>query len=230
MYKYYLAFSSTQIFLFESQFQFLNEDRCLRHYEKGLAKGLFGFEGSRINQVWSELALWGLIGRICPVELVRVLCAFGCRLKMVGPRASAHLSKSFFPVTYFIPVVPGEKDRIWHLYNRLLDPNSAECIPILLELDDRLVIGSYYTTSKRDIDVQMPKFCELMEQDMCLQACTLRDVLFDFLRGGYKITAQDHGQCIVLAKWNAATDTLRGYANDDTLFYVGSSSKKREAG
>ncbi|MBL7557212.1 MAG: hypothetical protein JNM24_15405 [Bdellovibrionaceae bacterium] len=98
-YKYFLVWKNLQIPLFESQFRFNIEDQCLKHYEKGLARGMFAFNRTGVDQVWSELALWGLIGRICPIELARILCAFGCGLVAHNKNNTWALSKSFFPVT-----------------------------------------------------------------------------------------------------------------------------------
>ena len=220
MFQYSLIFGSTQIFLFESQFQFLTEEASLHYYEKGLAKGLFSFNRARIDQVWSGLGLWGLIGRICPVELVRVLCAFGCGLEVVYPGASAPLAKSFLPVTYFIPVNEDLRPHIRHIYHWPLEPNSTEHIPILLELDKRLAIGSSYTTLDNDVDFQFPQFCRLMERDLCLPVDSIRLSLLALFNEGFTIIAETREKRMVLAHRDCAGETIYGFSCDQTLFYL----------
>jgi hypothetical protein len=221
VYKYYLVFGSTKIFLFESQFQFLTEESSLRHYEKGLAKGLFSFNRARIDQVWAELALWGLIGRICPVELVRILCAFGCGLRVVCPGASALLNKSFFPVSYFIPVVEDLRPRVRHMYHWPLEPNVSEHVAVLLELDQRIVVGSFYFTQETDVDFQLPQLCRLMERDLCLPADCIRRTLSALFCEGYKVVAESNDECVVLAYRDRFNESLHGFNADQSLFYIG---------
>ena len=221
MCKYYLVFGSTQIFLFESQFQFLNEETSLRHYEKGLVKGLFAFDRARIDQVWSELGLWGLIGRVCSVELVRVLCAFGCELQMADGVGLCQLRKSFQPVTYFIPASAADQAQIRHLYHWPLESNSTEHIPVFLELDDRLILGSYYFTSGSDADSQLSNFCKLLEQDLCLPTDSIRVSLLRFFEEGIAFVAESGNDNITLAYWDRVTGTIRGFSENQTLFFLG---------
>lgn len=221
MYQYFLVKGSERVFLFESQFQFLTEDASLSHYEKGLAKGLFGFDRARINQVWSQLGLWGLIGRICPVELVRVLCAFGCDLQVSDGSETQPLLKSFQPVTYFIPIRNEDLQDLRHLYHVPLDPHSAEHIPTLLELDGRLVIGSFYVGVGSDVDSQLPDYCELLDRDLCLPRHSIRRSLRHFFDREFRIEAQVKNASVTLAHWDQRNEIIRGFKLDRTLFYLG---------
>lgn len=223
MYQYFLMKGSDRIFLFESQFQLLTEDASLSHYEKGLAKGLFKFDRSRINQVWVELSLWGLIGRVNPVELVRVLCAFGCDLAVEFENDSLPITKSFSPVTYMIPITSGEQPHYRHLYHGTLGAESDDHIPFFLELPDKLAIGSYYTTTTSDVDFQFPFFCKLLETDMCLKQGSIRHPLFELFNEGFSIISDDGVTCRTLAKKDDERDIIRGDLSEQTLFYIAES-------
>lgn len=219
-FNYILTFGSTKVFLFESQFQFLTEEVSLSHYEKGLAKGLFEFDRSRVNQIWAELSLWGLIGRVNPVELVRVLCAFGCNLVVEHESDSRPITKSFNPVTYLIPMTAGEQPHYRHLYHRKLGVDSHDQIPFFLELSGKLVIGSYYTTTTEDVDSQFPIFCRLLESDMCFQHGCIRQSLLTLFNEGLSITSDDGFTCRTLAKKNDVRDVICGDLSEQTLFYI----------
>lgn len=222
-YYYYLVWKDLEIPLFESQFRFLREDQCLRHYEKGIADGIFDFNRAGNDQVWSELALWGLIGRIQPVELVRVLCAFGCEIGLKSNvLRPAILKKSYWPVSYIIPVDQVAMKAIYDLYHISLGQGSDLRIPAFLSLDKRLVVGSYYVTEFQDADFQFPRYCKILEMDLCLPPGTVRDSLFRLLCRGYKIVAQLRNKSIVLAERNISTNVLRGSGSDQALFFIGS--------
>ena len=221
MFSFHLYFGSIKIFLFESQFQFLNEDQCLRHYEKGLASGLFSLDRSRINQVWSELGLWGLIGRAFPVELVRILCAFGCEIAMFDGYRTQAIQKSFQPVTFLIPLTRHERKHVGKLNTIQLGPNRG--ISIFLELDKRLVIGNYYITSGTNTDSQFPKFCKQLESDCCLPHNSIRACLFKLFWSGYKILAQDQGRNSIIVQRDVQKDVLRGLHCEETLRYLSAS-------
>lgn len=220
MYQYFLAKGSERIFLFESQFQFLTEDTSLSHYEKGLVKGLFKFDRSKINQIWTELSLWGLIGRAYPVELVRILCAFGCDLVVEHENDSQRATKSFSPVTYMVPITTGEQPHYRHLYHGTLDASSANHIPFFLELSDKLVIGSYYTTLNGDVDSQFPIFCGHLEADMCLKHGCIRQSLFELFSEGLSIVSEDKFICRILARKDDEHDVIIGDLSEQTLFYI----------
>lgn len=222
MFRYYLENGSVRLFLFESQFQFLTENSCLLHYEKGLSKGLFQFDRSGINQVWSELALWGLIGRICPIELVRILCAFGCDLVVHHKNNSRSLEKSFIPVTYFIPMDASEQPHYRHFYHVPLEGGPEDQIPLFLELAEKLVIGSYYTTPSYDLDFQFPAFCKLLEKDWCIEPGNFRRSLFELFNEGYPIVAQAIAKDVTLVEKDCVNDILRGCGAEESLFYVAS--------
>lgn len=221
MYQYYLVFGSTKIFLFKSQFQFLTEEASLHHYEKGLAKGLLSFNRARIDQVWSELALWGLIGRICPIELVRILCSFGCDLVVFHKGISQNLEKSFHPVTYFIPVSVVEQQMIHHFYHSPLEPDSPEDISLFLQLDDRLLIGNFYCTSDSDADSQFPLLCKLLERDMCLPQNVVNHSMILFFENGYELSAQLEDATVILAVLNKTSGIIRGCYEEATLEFLG---------
>lgn len=165
---------SIKIFLFKSQFQFLNEEQCLKHYEKGISKGLFCFDRSRINQVWSELGLWGLVGRAYPVDLVRILCAFGCNLAVESKSACEILIKTFSPVTYSILIsnytmaTPDESH---------ITLSEGVEVPIFIDIGGQKIIGHFYTTNTNDADTQFPKFCQMLEHDECLSRGSVHKVL-----------------------------------------------------
>lgn len=211
-----------RIFLFESQFQFLNEEVCLNHYEKGFARGLFQFDRSKINQVWTDLYLWGLIGRIYPVELVRILCAFGCNLVVEYEKDSQTLIKSFSPVIYMVPIKAGEQPHYRHLYHASLENGTEGQIPLFLELADKLIIGSYYTTHNTDVDSQFPKFCKLLETDWCIGNGKFQRSLFELFYEGFPIIAQRAAEDVTLVENDFSNDTLRGYGAEESLFFVAS--------
>lgn len=217
---YYLVWKGLEVPLFESQFKFLTEDTSLKHYEKGLVSGLFQFDRARINQVWSELGLWGLIGRVYPIELVRILCAFGCEIERYGDPSNEVIQKSFKPVTYLIALAGHEHKCVDELIKIPLEIGSTRYISIFIKLDKRLVIGNYYLTSGTNEDSQLPKFCKLLESDCCLPDNSIRDCLFKLFWGGYKILAQDQGRYSIIAQRDVKKDVLRGLYCEDTLTYL----------
>lgn len=220
-FRYSLVWKNFEITLFASQFRFGTEELCLRHYEKGIARRLFEFDRARINQVWSELCLWGLIGRIHPVELVRILCAFGCEIKLMDDDGvPLVLQKSFEPVNYFIPVASRELIAIRHFYHWPLEPRSFEHVPLFLEMDDRVVLGSFYFTADSDVDSQFPIFCEMLERDLCFPIGSVRTSLFRFFHDEYKIVACSGADTVTLAHLNK-DKTIHGFNFDQALFYVG---------
>lgn len=222
-YKYFLAWKDSKILLFESRFKFLTEDACLAHYEKGITRGLFQLDHTRINLIWTDLALWGLIGRICPVELVRILCAFGCAL-VVDCKDSQDrtLTKSFAPITYVIPMASSEQSNYRHLYHVPLETGSEDQIPLFLELANKLVLGSYYTTHNHDVDSQFPKFCKLFEKDCCIGNGVFRHSLFELFHEGFPIDALGTVENVTLVEKDCANDVLHGYGAEESLFYVAS--------
>lgn len=219
-YKYFLTWKDSEVSLFESQFQFLAQDVCLAHYEKGLARGLFSFDRSRINQVWSELGLWGLIGRLRPVELVRILCAFGCEIKIVRNCKRQLIQKSFRPVTYILPFARSEQKHVLRQNRIRLEPGTNRYIPIFLVLDKRLVIGNYYLTSDTDVDSQFPKFCSQLESDSCLPRNSIRICVFNLFWHGFNIQAQDQSKYSVIVQRDVQKNILRGLHCEETLKYL----------
>lgn len=219
-FNYFLVWRYLQIPLFESQFKFTSEDQCLRHYEKGLASGLFSLDRPRINQVWSELGLWGLIGRECPTELVRILCAFGCEIAMLEGYRTQVIQKSFQPVTYLIPLTQHEQKHLGKLNTIQIELGSNRYISIFLELDKHLVIGNYYITAGTNVDSQFPKFCKQLESDCCLPHNSIRVCLFKLFWNGYKILAQDQGMFSIIVQRDVKKDILRGLYCEDTLTYL----------
>lgn len=221
-FRYFLVWKEFEILLFKSQFYLRNEAQCLRHYEKGIERKIFEFDRARINRIWSELSLWGLVGRTCPVELVRILCAFGCEIRLVRDgEVLSTLQKSFWPVTYFIPVAQAVQPFIRHMYHLPLEPNSTEHIPILLELDQRVVVGSFYFTSEADVDFQLPRLCRLMEYDLCLPVDCIRRALSALFSDGHKVVAESEEGCVVLAYRDRLNGILHGFNADQSLFYIG---------
>ena len=228
MFQYYLVHGSNRILLFESQFDFSTEESSLRYFERGLAKGLFTFDRARIDQVWSELGLWGLIGRICPVELVRVLCAFGCELQMTDQCCRHRRQrKSFRPVTYFVSVPEEFHSSLRYMYSWPVEGEPDEYISVLLELADRIVLGSFYVGYNETFDSQFPIFCDLLEQDLCLPRDIVRSSLFNLFWAGHHILAQGERSEVALATRNCSADSIRGVGNEETLFYL---STNRECG
>lgn len=222
MFQYYLIGGSKRILLFESQFQFLTEEASLSHYEKGLAKGLFSFDRARIDLVWTTLGLWGLIGRVYPVELVRVLCAFGCTiLRAVDLRPNGILAKSFEAATFVIPVRSDQLLAVRCDYQFALESGAQEVVPVLLELEDRLVVGSYYTTPTLGPDEQFPKFCAMLEEDCCLPKDCLKTSVFRLFCKGFSLVAKTDLSDIELASSNSNADVIRGFKDDLSLFYLG---------
>lgn len=222
-YNYFLVWRNLQIPLFESQFRFASEDQCLRHYEKGIARAVFAFKRASIDQVWSELALWGLIGRICPIELVRILCAFGCEIATVdGGGGSFLLKKSYMPVTYLVPIDFSERPSLRHLYDIEIEPIYKNKIPMFLDLSDCLVIGSFYTDLISDIDSQFSKFCRLLESDLCLQPRVVSVALSKLFWRGFKIRGIDQSGSHILAQRDLTRNIIQGFRDEETLFYLSS--------
>ena len=198
MYEYFLVHNEYKIFLFESDVQFKTEAQGLKQYKKGLYTGHDSCSITRINQVWSELALCGLTGLASPVELMRVLCAFGAKIQCVGKSSVLVLKKSYKPVIYFVEI------------SQIETSDSNE-----------LVIGHYYTTVRLNVDQQFPKFCKLLELDLKLAPGRLQAELSKLFYSGYKINSLASDGGLVLAQNNLLTNTLRGTGNEETLFYVG---------
>ncbi len=211
--------------MFESQFQFFTQRDCLRHYEKGIAKGIFGFDRSRVGQVWASLALWGLIGRVNPVEVVRALCAFGCELQRNHQGEVIVLQKSFYPVTYYLPVSQGETPGLRHHFHKSLVKGDEDHIPLLLELKDRLVLGHYYSTEELDADQQLPAFCSKLENDLCFVTGIYQSMLSTLFYEGLEIRAETHGKNILLARNDLSKNTLTGIEGEQTLFFVGQAKR-----
>ena len=198
MNKYFLVCESHKIFLFESYIQFKTEAQCLNQYEKELYTGYDSCSIARIKQVWSELALCGLVGRMHPVELIRVLCANGAKIQSGGKSRALFLKKSYKPVVYFVEVLRGETSDL-----------------------NKLIIGHYYTTARLNADQQFPKFCKLLELDLDLKRGHLRVELSKLFYSGYKIVSLAPGRRLVLAQNDLINNTLRGTGNEEALFYVG---------
>ena len=222
--QYFLVHNDKKIFLFESQLQFFSEHDCLRHFEKGIAKSLFTFDRSRVDQVWCELKLWGLLGRKRPVELVRTLCGFGCDIQMRTDFEIISLQKSFYPVTYCIPLEQLDIESLRHFYHRPITQGDEDHIPLLLELEDRLVIGHYYTTSQSCADQQLIQLCGFLEEDMCLELGMIQTVLSDLFYAGQKIMAAVPNGNVVLAENDLKENIIRGAANECSLFYASKAS------
>ncbi len=221
-YYYYLAWKDREIPLFKSQFLFLYEDQCLRHYEKGIAGGIFDFNRAGTDQVWSELGLWGLIGRAFPVELVRILCAFGCRLKSFDPvDNTATLRKSYWPVTYYFLVKPIKIEHMRNIFYRPLEADSDNQIPLLFEMSDRLLLGNYYITRDQDADVQMPQFCKLLEIDLCIAAGEIQGVLSKLFFENCKLVGECASKCLTLAENDSIRNVIRGCGFENSLIYIG---------
>lgn len=198
MYQYFLTHNDHKIFLFESDIKFKTEAQCLKQYGKGQYADHDSRSITRISQVWSERALCGLTGKTSPVEVIRVLCAFGAKIQCVGNCRTVFLQKSYSPVAYFAEVSPRET------YG-----------------SDELMIGHYYTTARLDADRQFPKFCKLLELDLKLRTGSIRDELSKLFYSGYKIHSLTPEGGLVLAQNNLLKNTLRGTGSEETLFYVG---------
>lgn len=224
-YYYYLVWKDLEIPLFESQFRFLREDQCLRHYEKGIAGGIFDFNRAGIDQVWSELALWGLIGRIYTVELVRILCAFGCE---IGLECSGNqtfiIKKSFWPVTYYIAKqLTSDRQDQGHI-----SLSAGIDIPLYLEIKGKRIIGHFYTSHSIDADTQFPIFCKILEQDECLPPGSIRNLLVKSFLAGEKIIGKSD-RVLTLAAYDKASGVIRGYGKEDTLYFLGLVEDKKAA-
>ncbi len=198
MHQYFLTHNDYKIFLFESDVLFKTEARCLKQYEKCLYTGYDSCSVARINQVWSELALCGLVGRVRPVELIRVLCANGAEIQRVGISRALVLKKSYKPVVYFVEVSQRETAGL-----------------------NKLIIGHYYTTARLSADQQFPRFCRMLELDLQLASGCVQVELSKLFYSGYKINSLAPEGGLVLAHHDLLTNTLRGTGNEETLFYVG---------
>lgn len=219
---YFLKFAETQILLFESHFQLQTESICLSHYEKGLAKGLFIFNQSEINQLWTEIGLWGLIGRKHPVDLVRTLCGFGASLIMhVGSSYRIPLVKSFNAVTYCTQMSYREHETIQSSLDIHLSGNTGLVVRPFIFMDGKLVFGSFYFEKDIDPDSRFPMFCKLLEQDLCLPRDSVQKVLSRIFHLGFKIIASVDTNDLVLAEKDVVRGIIKGCASEMTLFYVG---------
>ncbi len=198
MHHYFLVYNEYKIFLFESDIQFKTEAQCLKQYEKGLHTGHDSCSIARINQVWSKLALCGLLGRAHSAELIRVLCANGAEIQRVGKSRALVLKKSYIPVVYFAEVSKRETAGL-----------------------NKLIIGHYYTTARLSADQQFPKFCKLLERELNLNVGRLRVELSKLFYSGYKIVSFVPEGMLVLAQNDLLANTLRGTGNEEALFYVG---------
>jgi len=218
-FKYFLVHKDTRVFLFESQFQFLTELDCLRHYEKGILKSLFKFNRSQVDEIWCDLKLWGLLGRKNPVELIRILCGFGCKIHMNFQNKVEVLQKSFKPVTYYYRLMSLKRLKSSkHLYREL---NLQ-----FLRLADRLIIGSFYITELETADHQFPVFCQLLENDLCLYRNQIRNLLANLFYNGNNVIADCGAKSIVLVEYDPIKQIIRGSENEESLFYLGDAIKK----
>ena len=86
------------------------------------------------------------------------------------------------------------------------------------------MIGHYYMTSQSCADEQLIQFCNLLEADMCLEGGSIQTVLSDLFYAGHKIMGEVSGGQIVLAENNLKTKTIRGSANECSLFYISKAS------
>ena len=196
--QYFLIHNKYKIFLFESNIQFKTEAQCLKQYQKDLYVSHDSRSVARINQVWLELALCGLTGLASPVELIRVLCAFGAKIQCVGKSSALVLKKSYKPTVYFVEISQKGTSGL-----------------------NELLIGHYYTTVRMNADQQFPKFCKLLELDLKLETGRMQAELSILFYSGYKINSLCSGGRLVLAQNNLITNTLRGTGHEETLFYVG---------
>lgn len=223
-YKYYLKYESEGFELFQSQFYFDTEASCLEHFEKGIQKKIFHLDHSKINQVWSQLGLWGLVGRTCPVELVRVLCAYGCNLEVFDQSQSGVvLTKSYHPLKFYIPMKQTEFEIIKNVVEIPLSEEMGLKVQPFLNTDKELILGSFYRSTDVDSDSVFPKFCNLLEKDICLPSDSISKVLSRLFFMGFEIMCEDNGQSIVLAKYDQKMKSLKGFGYEQTLFYIGES-------
>jgi hypothetical protein len=197
-YLYFLVHNEYKIFLFECGIQFKTEAQSLKQYENGLYTGHDSCSITRISQVWSELSLCGLTGQVSPVELIRVLCAYGANIQCVGKPHAVALKKSYKPVVYYVEISQRET----------------------YELNE-LIIGHYYTTARLSADQKFPKFCRMLELDLDLKRDHFQTELSKLFYSGYKIVSLVSGCRLVLAQKDLLMNTLQGTGNEETLFYVG---------
>lgn len=224
MFEYSLVHGSTKFLLFKSQLEFGTDDHCLLHYEKGLDKGIFKFDHAGINQVWSELGHWGLVGRTCPVDLVRVLCASGCTIICsLESHKVKQLRVSYSLVNFYTNLSQSEYEIIKPILEISLGSNLDEKICPFVKLEDRLAFGSFYADHKNDPDVQFPKYCHQLEKDLCLPNGSIQTVLTRLFYFGFKMKASNEKGELVLAEYNPQTKIIRGYGSESTLFFVSKS-------
>lgn len=198
MHQYFLIHNKYKIFLFESDILFKTEAQCLKQYEKCVCTNHVACTISIISQVWLELELYGLTGQVSPVELIRVLCAFGAKIQSVDKSGTIVHKKSYKPVIYFVEVSQRE---------------TADL--------NKMMLGHYYTTSRLNADQQFPKFCKLLERDYGFPVGHFQVELSKLFYMGYTMFSIVYGRRLVLAQNDLNNNTLRGTGNEETLFYVG---------
>ena len=92
-------------------------------------------------------------------------------------------------------------------------------------MDDRLLLGSYYTTEECDADMQLPVVCKLLEADLCLAEGELQNVLSKLFFENCKIIGEIESSCLTLVESDPIRDVIRGYGFENSLFYVGKVSR-----
>lgn len=218
MQQYFLVHNGQKVFLYTDTAPYRSEAECLNQYEKGLASGQYSFNRSKINQVWSELAIWTLIGRVYPVELLRVLCANGANIE-VG-RTGKILQKSYAPVKYSIPMRKHEYQFIKPTLEMSFGFETNIHLNCFFWSEDKLNLGVFYCSVKETADSDFPRYCNMLEREMLLPAKEVHRIISRLFNLGFKITAEHSVRTEILAQSNLINKMIYGVYNHDTVCYL----------
>lgn len=218
MHHYFLVQNGQRVFLYTDTSPYRSEAECLNQYEKGLASGQYSFNRSKINQVWSELAIWILIGRVYPVELLRVLCANGANIE-VGCNGEI-LQKSYTPVKYSIPMQKHEYQIIKPTLEMSLGFETNINLNFFSWSEDKLNLGVFYSSVKKSADSDFPRYCNMLEHEMLLPAKEVHRIISRLFNLGFKITAEHNVRIEILAQFDLTNKIIYGVCNHDTVCYL----------
>lgn len=223
MVRYFFEINGQKIFLFKSQFVFRTDVDCLNHYERGVKAGIFNLNLSNVIQLWSSsgLALWGLVGRTRPVELIRILKANGGRINTNESFVEDDRFVNLItPVQYLVPMSMSEYEIVEPIINIQLGGGTDIGINPFLFLEDKLVLGSCYLEKGKNSDSSFSFYCQSLEKDHCFPHNSIRYLLAKLFFLGFKFEAKDNNKMITLAEYDLQNLVIKGASNEQALFYI----------
>lgn len=218
MHKYFLIHNGQRIFLYTDIAPYKSEAECLNRYEDGLASGQYSFNRSKINQVWSELMTWGLVGRSYPIELLKVLCANGANIE--SSQNNLILQKSFAPVKYVVPVQQNELEIIKPILKLSLGLISDVSLECFYWSENKLNFGVFYIATDENADSNFPKYCNLIEKEMLLPANEVHKIISRLFNLGFKIVAEHKNISEIIAHFDLNNKIIYGIHSQDTIAYL----------